>query len=862
VVLDQAADGVTGRVEVFLGAPGGTPVAGQMLPLGTGHAPRTGLLRDLDGDGKADLALADFTGRQVTFFSGVGDGTFNAAGSVPTRGEPSDLTALDLPPAGGSPDLAVLQFSSRLDLLQNGGGLAFAPAPTSPASPWSDTSAMALFGADTLVGIDLVLLQRSAARLDVLSGNGDSVFRPSPTQTIEGLATAPPANASVMQVADLRTDSRPDLAVLDPTAGKVTVLSNDLTGFLVERSTTAITPGALGLSSGTLVASITDIDRDGVVNDLDDCPTIFNPPLCRVTDPACPMEIPCKNTALTPTNCDPGDPATLDPTTQQCDSDRNGIGDHCQVLSENCAGQDSDFDVISDYNSDGLARSSGFLDFDRDGFGNLIDNCPTVSNIDQADVNPADGIGDACEVLSNGQPVDPDDDGVPTFDPATLVLDNCPALPNPSQQDNDADGVGNTCIIDAALDNCPVTININQLDSNGDGVGDACAFAPADLLLANPVAGEVTLLGGDGTGTMHPAAASPLGPLQGPVAAVTGHFALACGNPPTFCFGRTDFDIAVATRGTAGNPSDDGVTAFVGDGMGGFTPFPPVTAGGDPSRLLLAPDQPICTLSNDPARPNLRFDLDRLGDLLALVEPGTPGIRVLVVSNMNYIDPLQSPLIPPVGQPGPLPVPAPLRAVTSLDANRDGRIDLLSLSTPPGGPTVFRLFLGLGNGLFFTDPTLDPAPVQAELDFPATGFINIKVDNVFPDVAAFNVTDRVPNTLFNILPERADIDGSGRVDGFDLAVLAAAFGSERGEDFILLPDATLAQTGTGAARRLLASGTLVPGQDLPDSSGICASGLSPLTGAYGLPVDINLDGIVDGEDLAFLASRFGGAPGP
>ncbi len=59
---------------------------------------------------------------------------------------------------------------------------------------------------------------------------------------------------------------------------------------------------------------------------------------------------------------------------------------------------------------------------------------------------------------------------------------------------------------------------------------------------------------------------------------------------------------------------------------------------------------------------------------------------------------------------------------------------------------------------------------------------------------------------------RIDIDGSGRTDGFDLAVLASAFGRVRGE-----------------------------------------AGYKP-------SADIDGSGVVDGVDLAFIASRFGGPP--
>jgi len=47
------------------------------------------------------------------------------------------------------------------------------------------------------------------------------------------------------------------------------------------------------------------------------------------------------------------------------------------------------------------------LDLDLDAVTDAIDNCPTVPNPDQSDLN-GDGVGDVCERLADG-----DDDGYP-----------------------------------------------------------------------------------------------------------------------------------------------------------------------------------------------------------------------------------------------------------------------------------------------------------------------------------------------------------------------------------------------------------------------------------------------------------------
>lgn len=92
-----------------------------------------------------------------------------------------------------------------------------------------------------------------------------------------------------------------------------------------------------------------DQDNDGVGDDIDNCPTVFNP--------------------------------------AQDDRDNDGVGDACE-------------------------EGNTFTDTDNDGVGDDIDNCPTVSNADQLDLD-GDDEGDACDDDDDGDLANDDDDNCP-----------------------------------------------------------------------------------------------------------------------------------------------------------------------------------------------------------------------------------------------------------------------------------------------------------------------------------------------------------------------------------------------------------------------------------------------------------------
>ncbi|HEU4403425.1 MAG TPA: FG-GAP-like repeat-containing protein [Candidatus Polarisedimenticolia bacterium] len=893
VVLEQGGSG-SGAIEVFKAplSASSTPLQTLMLAGTPGHRPRRGILKDLDRDGDLDLAVTDFTGGQVLVFDGLGDGTFAASPARTLTGlsSPAALAALDSPQAPGPPlpDLAVLGFTSdRIDRFQDPGALAFTPLTpdaTTLVSSWANSSGMALMPADASVGIDIVLLHSSPPRIDTLSGLGTGFFRELPPLALSKVTTG-----TAMAVGDLRHDGLDDILVVDGPASQVTPVTALPSGVFVEGTPIAVDSGPSVATIGSLFPVTADYDRDGVPDILDNCPTRYNPPGCKVTDVAlgCDVGFLCTDASKNPSDC-----AKVDPKTGQCDSDQNGIGDQCQTLSSTCDVVDTDSDQVSDYSPASLNPG----DFDRDGVANGLDNCPTLANANQADAN-GNGIGDACEYPLNGTLcADVDADGVCDYDStkvtpgvfAPAALDNCPSVYNPTvcsnalgtlcsidadcpaggscaQPDNDGDHVGNACVIRAGLDNCPIIANTTQADEDGNGIGDACAEGVNDILSVSPAAGAVTVLTGDGSGTFRKAAVSPLSGLSNPSAALIGPFAISC---PVLglCTSKTTADILVAEKGVSGNFADDTLRVFVGDGVGGFTAAPAVAAQGDPDGLVSAIYQPVCSDPSSIGAPpaGLRVDDLNQATLVAAIEPNTSSLGVYLVSNKG--------LRPPPGHPAALPVAggAPVDALF-VDLNQDNIMDLVALSSGDGNPLTSNvsIYIGLGNGLFFTDPTLDPIGVPDGMTRMAAEQINAATDPTYPDLALYSAVDGAPFILTNTLNARADIDGSGRVDGYDLAVMARAFGAVRGEDFTIQADGTLLQSGSGAGRVVVGGGSAVVGCDLPQIeinsltlavTYLCDRTFNPESGFYGLPVDLNLDGIVDGKDLAILAASFGRRP--
>ncbi|MBI4411978.1 MAG: thrombospondin type 3 repeat-containing protein [Deltaproteobacteria bacterium] len=208
-----------------------------------------------------------------------------------------------------------------------------------------------------------------------------------------------------------------------------------------------------------------DSDGDGIGDLCDNCPSTYNPDQADLDGDG--VGDWCDNCIIV-RNPD------------QADTDGDGIGDACESECESCC---CDGESCPDEDT---CFNGGSEDTDGDGLDDECDNCPLTDNWNQND-SDGDGVGDACEAsggedtceanadgssLTSAQDADGDGRRDSTLSTGA-VCDNCPTVSNADQADADLDGTGDACEIEEAPaeEAAPVT-----LSSCTDAEGNAVSF--------------------------------------------------------------------------------------------------------------------------------------------------------------------------------------------------------------------------------------------------------------------------------------------------------------------------------------------------------------------------------------------------
>jgi hypothetical protein len=230
----------TGTVSVLLNtSTAGTLSFAAPATFAAGRTPAGLAVADVNGDGQPDLIVADYLAGNVSVLLGNGDGSF-----LSQQGE--QLVSVMPASFAGRPGLIAADAGGTItEYLQNSGG-SFSSLPSFAVTGGLDSVQTADLNGD---GIPDLVVADASGTVSVLLGNGDGSF--STEQTFNY------GPGALVALGDLAGDGIEDIVIVDPSTGLAHVLLGTGEGtFTPVASTVNLGPGA---SSVTLA----DVNGDG-----------------------------------------------------------------------------------------------------------------------------------------------------------------------------------------------------------------------------------------------------------------------------------------------------------------------------------------------------------------------------------------------------------------------------------------------------------------------------------------------------------------------------------------------------------------------------------------------------------------------
>jgi hypothetical protein len=842
VVADLREDALI----LLLGDGEGGFAHGDLIP--TGSDPQFVVAGDFDFDGDEDLAVANSGDDTVSALLSDGNGGFSVAATIPVGTFPNFVAVADLD-GDGVPDLAVSNsHSDSVSILLGNGSGGFEPAEAIFVGEERFPTAVAVDDFDLDGKADLAVAHGAHDSLSFWFGDGTGSFgreQEIPDDDPE-LWKAPVWIAT----GDFDADGDPDLAVANLNGDTITVLRGDALALQADAPGFAVT-AEIALPEGPRSLTVDDFSADGAL-DLAvvlagiDMVTILPGdgfggflPVEEIAD------IPLR---LLVANVRPASVAA---------ADFDGDGDADVAVASVVANsvmlvrrhEDGYFDVenmtavevitpssvaADDFNGDGkldLAVTEVLQDSVRillgDGEGGLLPGQESSTGVDPVAIAAADfdldGDVDLAVANSNRQlPVgsvtvllNDGSGGFPDADTRSVTAGSNPF--SVTTADFDGDGVPDLAVANTNSDH----VSIHRGDGNGNFAG-LVGGPTMRIDSPEPIAGDYQVgtaafgprLTAEGVEGLVELADDGVDPLTDGCQPLTNNFEGRIALielldwPPCRYFTEMvkDAQLAGAAAVIVGNQFSDHEPGTVIEGYDPTITIPTVLIYGFEAdsikEALAAGDDVSVTLLHPDADRVVGVGIRRPVSVVAGDFDGDERIDLAVAN--SWVSTVSILLGDGQGRfADTLQIPAgegPNNSLVAADLNLDGFDDL---AYALGGDHAVGVLISNGEGGFAPMPVFHSGPAPTSL-----AAADLDGDGVSDLTAAHSLRDSL-SLLYNRIHDRVDPNGSNRVDGFDLAEISRL-------------------TGAG------------PGQS-----------------GYRRTHDIDLNGVIDGDDLALVASQFG-----